>query len=211
MKIDKSRQALSKYFDNSNRMRWGILAAVIAIFTILLYPNLVITRHQYNFGDVAERDIKAPKDFFVEDEAATEKKSQQATAEVLTVYDYDADLAATISQNVDQSFADLRAVIEAEKTKYNPELATPLELEEIIIDEKEPSLREQLWAKRSEFEEKIGFRVSKGAFRALEKEEFSQDIAVIIDKILAEILKTGVVTNKEILLREMDKGIILRN
>jgi membrane-associated HD superfamily phosphohydrolase len=98
MKIEKSKEALSNYFDASNRMRWGILVVVTVIFTFLLYPNLVITKHQYNSGDIAERDIKAPKDFFVEDESATEKKRQQATAEVLTVYDYDADLAATLSK-----------------------------------------------------------------------------------------------------------------
>jgi membrane-associated HD superfamily phosphohydrolase len=211
MKIEKGKEALSNYFDASNRMRWGILVVVTVIFTILLYPNLVITKHQYSLGDIAERDIKAPKDFFVEDESATEKKRQQATAEVLTVYDYDADLAETIGQNVVQAFAEMRKIIEAENTLTNQDEATPLELEETIIEDKKLSLHDQLWAKREQFEDKIGFRVSKGAFRALEKEAFSQNIPVIINKTLAEIFKNGVVTNKEILLKEMDKGIILRN
>jgi putative nucleotidyltransferase with HDIG domain len=211
MKIEKSKEAFSNYFDASNRMRWGILVVVTVIFTILLYPNLVITKHQYSLGDIAERDIKAPKDFFVEDESATEKKRQQATAEVLTVYDYDADLAETIGQNVVQAFAEMSKIIEAENTPTNQDEATPLELEETIIEDKKLSLHDQLWAKRELFEDKIGFRVSKGAFRALEKEAFSQNIPVIINKTLVEILKNGVVTNKEILLKEMDKGIILRN
>lgn len=211
MKIEKSKEALSKFFDASNRIRWGILAAITIIFTLLLYPNLVITKHRYDLGDVAERDVKAPKDFFVEDEAATEKKRQQAMAVVLTVYDYDADLATTLTQNVDRALADLRAVIETENTNNRQESATPSELEETISENSKTSLHEQIWAKRKEFEEKIGFRVSKGAFRALEKEAFSQKIANLINKILAEILKNGVVTNKEILLKEMDKGIILRN
>ncbi len=211
MKIEKSKEALSNYFDTSNRMRWGILVVVTVIFTFLLYPNLVITKHQYNLGDIAERDIKAPKGFFVEDESATEKKRQQATAEVLTVYDYDADLAETIAQNVVQAFAEIRKIIEAENTPTNQDAATPLYLEETIIEDKKLSLHDQLWAKREQFEDKIGFRVSKGAFRALEKEAFSQNIPVSINKTLAEILKNGVVTNKEILLKEMEKGIILRN
>jgi putative nucleotidyltransferase with HDIG domain len=211
MKIEKSKEAFSKFFDASNRIRWGILAAITIIFTLLLYPNLVITKHRYDLGDVAERDVKAPKDFFVEDEAATEKKRQQAMAVVLTVYDYDADLATTLTQNVDRALADLRAVIETENTNNRQESATSSELEETTGENSKTSLHEQIWAKRKEFEEKIGFRVSKGAFRALEKEAFSQKIANLINKILAEILKNGVVTNKEILLKEMDKGIILRN
>jgi len=211
MKIEKSKEAISNYFDASNRMRWGILVAVTVIFTVLLYPNLVITRHQYDLNDVAERDIKAPKDFFVEDKSATEKKRQQATSEVLTVYDYDADLAKSLSQNVNQAFEELRAIIDAQKTRKSQDSATPLELEETIFEDPKLSLHDQLWAKRQQFEDKIGFRISKGAFRALEKEQFSQNIPLIINKILAEILKNGVVTNKEILLKEMDKGIILRN
>ena len=211
MKIEKSKKAISNYLDSSNRMRWGILTVIIVIFTLLLFPNLVITKHQYNLGDVAEQDIKAPKDFFIEDKVATEKKRLQAMSDVLTVYDYDADLAATISQNVNHAFAALRAVIDDEKSKIDRAAATPVEIEEIIFEDNKPSLHEQLWAKSKSFEEKIGFRISKGAFRALEKEEFSQDIVDIIEKILTEIIKNGVVINKEILLKEMDKGIILRN
>ncbi len=211
MKIEKSKEAISNYFDASDRMRWGILVAVTVVFTILLYPNLVITRHQYDLSDVAERDIKAPKDFFVEDKAATEKKRQQATAEVLTVYDYDADLAKTLGRNVDQAFAEMRAIVDTHQTRKSQELATPLELEETIFESPVLSLHDQLWAKRKQFEDKIGFQVSKGAFRVLEQEQFSQIIPITINKILAEIIKNGVVTNKEILLKEMDKGIILRN
>ena len=173
MKIEKSKEAIRNYFDASNRMRWGILVAVTVIFTILLYPNLVITRHQYDLSDVAERDIKAPKDFFVEDKAATEKKRQQATSEVLTVYDFDADLAKTLGKNVDQAFEELRAVIDAHQNRKSQELATPLELEEMIFEGQILSLHDQLWAKRKQFEDEIGFQVSKGAFRVLEKEQFS--------------------------------------
>jgi putative nucleotidyltransferase with HDIG domain len=211
MKIEKGKEALSNYFDASNRMRWGILAAVTVIFTILLYPNLVITKHQYSLGDIAERDIKAPKDFFVEDEAATEKKQQQAMAEVLTVYDYDSDLDEEIGQNVVQAFAEMRKIIEAENVLTNMDQASPIELEETIIEDNKLSLHDQLWAKRKQFENQLGFRVSQGAFRALEKEAFSKDIPITINKTLSVILKNGVVTNKEILLKEMDKGIVLRD
>ena len=54
MKFEKTKEALSKFFDASNRIRWGILAAITIIFTLLLYPNLVITKHRYDIGDVAE-------------------------------------------------------------------------------------------------------------------------------------------------------------
>ena len=61
------------------------------------------------------------------------------------------------------------------------------------------------------FEEKTGVPISDGAFAILEKEGFSQDIEILLIRILTEILDNGVVTNKELLLREIDKGITLRD
>ncbi|MGD9085230.1 MAG: HDIG domain-containing protein, partial [Desulfobacterales bacterium] len=74
-----------------------------------------------------------------------------------------------------------------------------------------PTVKPLIWEKQAQFEETIGIRVSKGAYQALAKEAFSSDVADLIVKILNAILSTGVVTNKEILLKELDKGIILRD
>ena len=65
--------------------------------------------------------------------------------------------------------------------------------------------------KRKYLEEKLGIRVNEGAYRALEKVGFSKKISDLINRILQEILSNGVVTNKEILLKESEKGIILRD
>jgi len=65
--------------------------------------------------------------------------------------------------------------------------------------------------KRKYLEEKLTIRVTEGAYNALEKAEFSIEISDLINRILQEILSNGVVTNKEILLKESEKGIILRN
>ncbi len=69
---EKNKESGSKFLDSDNRFRWGILCSVAVLFSIILFPNLVITKHQYILGDVAERDIKSPRDFFIEDQAATE-------------------------------------------------------------------------------------------------------------------------------------------
>ncbi|MDX2446982.1 MAG: HD family phosphohydrolase, partial [Desulfobacterales bacterium] len=52
--------------------------------------------------------------------------------------------------------------------------------------------------------------MNSGAFTVLEKEGFTNDIALYISRILSEVLDNGVVANKEILLRETEKGITLR-
>ena len=211
MNFEKSRESINKLLDNNTRIRWGILVLSAILFIIILYPSLVITKHQYSAGDVVERDIKASRDFFIEDQAATDKKRQQAVADVLTVYDFDANLANTLKRNVEQAFGDLRSVIEQYQNSLLKELETQSEPEPIEPQDPKPSPQQLIRQKQEPFEETIGIRVSQGAYQALAKEGFSINIANLINKILATILNNGVVTNKEILLKELDKGIILRD
>ncbi|MBW2489112.1 MAG: HDIG domain-containing protein [Deltaproteobacteria bacterium] len=211
MNFEKGRESINKLLDNNTRIRWGILVLSAILFIIILYPSLVVTKHQYNLGDVVERDIKAKRDFFIEDQAATDKKRQQAVADVLTVYDFDANLVKTLNRNVEQAFGDLRSVIEQYPKNLLEELETQSEPEPVEPQDPQPSLQELIRQKQEQFEETISIRVSQGAYQALANEGFSIEIANLINKILATILNNGVVTNKEILLKELDKGIILRD
>ncbi len=211
MNFAKSKESLNKLLDNNTRVRWGILVLSAILFTIILYPSLIITEQQYRLGDVVERDIKASRDFFIEDQAATEKKRQQAIADVLTVYDVDANLANTLKRNVDQAFGDLRSLIETYSSSLLQDLQIQTEPSSIQPQDPKPSIQERVLEKQEQFEATIGIRVSKGAYQALAKEGFSIKIANLINKILGKILNIGVVTNKEILLKEIDKGIILRD
>jgi len=211
MMVEKGMASFNWLLDNNIRIRWGLLILSTILFIIILYPSLVITKHQYGLGDVVDRDIKASEDFFIEDQAATEKNRQQAVAAVLTVYDFDANLANKLKNNVEHAFSDLRTLIEPPQNETFQESEDRTSLAEIAPEEKKPLLETLVREKQGQFEETIGISVSKGAFEALAKEKFSNNIANLIVKILTKILSNGVVTNKEILLREQDKGIILRD
>ena len=211
MIFEKGKASINWLLDNNIRIRWGILVLSTILFVIILYPSLVITKHQYSLGDVVERDIKASEDFFIEDQAATEKNRQQAVAGVLTVYDYDANLANTLKRNVEQAFGDIRAVIESSENSQTPETENQAGPVEMAPEDKKQLLETLIWEKQHQFEETIGMSVSKGAYQALAKEKFSQNIANLMVKLLTKILSNGVVTNKEILLKEQEKGIILRD
>ena len=190
MNLYKSKESINKLLDNNSRIRWGILVLFVILFIIILYPSLVITRHQYKLGDVVERDIKASRDFFIEDRSVTEKNRQQAMAEVLTVYDFDANLAKTLMRNVTQAFDDLRAVIESTPDSSLQEIAEASDPVQILPDNTKPSEQALIWEKQAHFEETIGIRVSKGAYQALAAEGFSSDVADLIVKILNAILST---------------------
>ena len=209
-KKKKNKESVKKFLDDDRRFRWGILCAVAILSSIILFPNLVITRHQYNLGDVAERDIKSPRDFFIEDQAATETNRRQSVDKVLTVYDFDSELASVLARNVDAVFTEMR---DAPDVKDNPETQNPTSSDNYseVRETADKPLKPVIAEKRKYLEDKLGIRVNEGAYNALEEMGFSKEIAELINRILQEILINGVVTNKEILLKESEKGIILRD
>ncbi|MGD8441928.1 MAG: HDIG domain-containing protein [Desulfobacterales bacterium] len=203
---EKKKESGSKFLDDNRRFRWGILFIVAICSSIILFPNLVITRHRYNLGDVAQRDIKSPRDFFIEDRAATEANRRKSVDSVLTVYDYDSELGRVLARKVETVFTQMRTTINAQDSPDNQKL-----IPDGATDVVDAKLGVSIAQKRKYLEEKLGIRVNEGAYVALNKVGFSKKISDLISRILKEILKNGVVTNKEILLKESEKGIILRD
>lgn len=210
MNKEKNKESAGKNIDYTRRFRWGILWCVTILFSIILFPSLVITRHQYKLGDVAEKDIKSPRDFFIEDKEATELNRQKAVENVLTVYDYDAGLAERLTRKVNEVFDKMRAEKAQQDASNQQQSAADAASTNASTESKSPSQNVGTDG-RQYLEEELGIRVNKGAFEALKNIGFSKEIANIINQILTSILDNGVVTNKEILLKESEKGIILRD
>jgi putative nucleotidyltransferase with HDIG domain len=209
MKFRKRLQTAFERFNTSRSVRWTLLVAVTAAFVLILHPRLVMTTADYKLGDIADRDIKAPRDFFIENHAATEASRQRAMDEVMTVYDYDPSLAERLSKRVERAFARVRSAIGPSGKSASTEM--PSTGQPDLTDRSPASLHDEIWRLKEPFQETIGFFVSDGAYKILETEKFSQHIAGLIETIVTSILNHGVVTSKEILLRETHRGIILRD
>ena len=210
MSKERNKEPVGKILDSDRKFRWVILFSLTILFCLILFPSLVTTRHKYSLGDVAERDIKSPRDFFIEDQAATDRNRQLAEDKVLTVYDYDADLGPGIALKVEEIFARMRAASISINITAEPDPAVAEKLANESAKTNMPA-ETDITDKRKYLEEKLGIRVTRGAFSALETVGFSEKTADLINQILLKILDNGVVTNKEILLKESEKGIILRN
>ena len=211
MNIKKKKVSIKPLFRSDLQIKWTILIGITILFAVILSPSLVTKRHVYKLGDVAEEDIKAPSDFFIEDAEATEAKRIQAVEAVQTVYDHDTALSTQLSMRIESAFDDLRAVFNVENDKLSPIGADEGNAIEPGITKPKSSIHKQVQQMKGVFEEKMGIPVSNGAYTIVEREKFSFQVSGLIIKILIEILDNGVVVNKEILLKEADKGIILRD
>ncbi|MCP3901149.1 MAG: HD family phosphohydrolase, partial [Desulfobacteraceae bacterium] len=187
--------SLSAFFESKSTILWGILIVVTLVFTLVFYPGQDTLSVSYQIGDVAKQDIKAQKDFFIEDKEATKQKLNHTKDSVEIVYDFDSNLKDEVVEGVKKSFDPLRKLIENNNVEI-PE--APLPPFETILKEK-PA-----------FEKSLGIKISNGAFKILYKNKFSKEVAEKITTIISRILDTGVVANKELLLKEKDKGIILK-
>ncbi|MEW5909754.1 MAG: HDIG domain-containing metalloprotein [Thermodesulfobacteriota bacterium] len=211
MKIGKEIDAVTTRLSSVNFIPWAVLLGLTVIYIIIIHPNLVVPQDvDYQIGDVAPRDIKAVHDFLVEDEKATETVRQKAMDQILTVYDRDKLMASRIIQQVKQAFKGIQIEIEQQK-KSQAEKSGNKTQDPSSASTGKPALSDTGLRLKETFESKIGTSISDNTFRTLEKEAFSSDITLYIAAILNKIFESGIVINKEMLLREGDKGIQLRN
>ncbi len=191
MKSDNRFHAVSVFIGTNPAVLWALLICITLVVSMVLGPDETHITEVYRLGDIAERDIKAPKDFFIEDRDATLLNRQATIRTIPFVYDYDPGLYQRITQRIDQAFAIPRELF-------------------IQGGEDAPPTLAMVMAGREKFEEMLGIPISKGVYTILYKSQFSQEVPQLIQTILKEILDNGVVANKELLLKEEDKGILLK-
>ncbi|MDD4356350.1 MAG: HDIG domain-containing protein [Smithellaceae bacterium] len=94
-----------EFLKNNLFQRWAILIFLSIGLSILLAPNLYVSDPDYRYGMIAQKNIKADRDFLVEDVKSTEQKKKEAPANTRPVYDYDADMPITVKAKIMNSFA----------------------------------------------------------------------------------------------------------
>lgn len=209
MTVDKLLKHRTWLQDRPLGVRLLLLMAVTLLFTLIIHPNLLVTRHPYGLSDVAEKDVKAQRDFLVEDQAATELKRQQAVQDVLTVFDIDTEIAGRLARNVEEAFADLRAQRQA-ALDARPLPSAPESAAAVGTGPKNDAAPQPEEIRKS-FEERLGIRANKGAIAALEADGYPKRVSEAIGEILQKITENGVVSTREALPKDIEKGVLLRD
>jgi putative nucleotidyltransferase with HDIG domain len=194
-----------------------LLFVTSLLIALVLFPSHSVTLPKYQVGDIVQKDIKSPKDFLIEDKAATREKQDQASQSVLTIYDLDDTLAAELGNRVTQAFVYMRELAETyqENAENGGQGKQPTKSEGLStggdVNPEEPiSLHDLLWAEKQNFENVVGIQIADSDFEILEKEGFSDAISSRVDQLLETVLETGIVADKQLLLQELEKGIVVR-
>lgn len=81
--------------DEKNQLRLLIFLLGV-ILTLIAIPKGGLIPDEYQPGDIAVRNVKAPRDLLVADEPLTEKKRQEAEESVAPLYDFDSKLESEV-------------------------------------------------------------------------------------------------------------------
>ncbi|MDL2275553.1 HDIG domain-containing protein [Desulfosarcina sp. OttesenSCG-928-G10] len=213
---DRKKTTVLDTLGTSVHVRWALLVFILLIFALVLYPELGTRTDDYAVGDVVRTDIKATHDFLLGDEDATTALRRQAARGVVTVYDLNPKILKSAAGRVNEAFSRMRDLYREESEKPRPDPVAGASDEDPVSPDTashlpEVSLAERMMTHRRLFESILGMEVSREVFSTLNAHEFSEEIVQLITTIVTQVLSTGVVANKEVLLQDSDVGIVLRN
>ena len=233
-RIEKIKNGIvgSSYFTVLKRHTFQkvLIALVVGgIVAFILSHDMQIFVQQYDVGDIATIDIKASQDLLVEDVESTLKRKEEVEKELRSIYDYDEEALLQITRKTRTAFGlmrsfheerealqkaieesdDLPAEQKSQKSPVASDVVSTAELPVIPVADPQ-TLIDETKRKGKEFQDIIGFKLSDDAFNVFEKAGFANSFVETISDLLSPVLKVGVVSNKELLVAEKDKGIIVR-
>ena len=168
--------------------KWFIGIGMAVLLSLLLSPSLTLRLKEYRVEDIATKEIKSNQDLLVADEKLTQEKRAEAERSVLSVYDYDPSVLNDAEQRLRSAFGSLAASFQ-----------------------KGGKGTEQQAFRRKEWDTSFNFPLTQKEWRVLEKEHFNPAVGEAVLKLIAPILKQGIVNDKELLDSDAEKGITIRN
>ena len=183
-----------------------MLGGLSLLLALLTTPYHLLLPVQYQVGDVAERNVRAVRDFLVPDEAATEQRRQEAATNSLAVYDLDEEPIRNLRQRLASAFAVVRPLfLETGSNGRGGEGGAR------GLREMQKSPREQVFALKKEFEAKVGGTLSDRDYAILVQEKFDPRLEEGVTRLAESVFAVGVVSNKTLLLSQLQRGVILRS
>jgi putative nucleotidyltransferase with HDIG domain len=180
--------------------RWSIIILLNILLALLITPNIQISQPDYKIGSIATRDVRADRDFLVEDRMAIEQKRIEVIKNIQSVYDYDIDVPLQISGNV------VRAFTNAARLYSQPAPA-------LTYEERSTATRKSLPRQvKKSFEDSLGgITITENEFHTLQKYKFSPMISDKITKVVNAVYNSELITNATFQKQDTDNGIVIRD
>lgn len=187
------------------------------VLSLLITSGLSVTSIDYQIGDIARRDIKAPRNMRIEDVAATEILRQNARDKVLPRYDIDSKLLERTERQIRSAFESIQKALITHSGGIRSRLLS------LQGDKKQASLvsESQVYkeifrlsefnAEESTFGRILGGKISPNLLNLLRAERYAPWLGEDLTKLVRSALARGVVSDIRLYEIHLAKGIILRD
>ena len=196
---------------------WVLGATLAAALSLLITTGLTVKSADYQAGDIARRDIKAPRDMRLEDAAATEALREQAREKVLPHYDVDPKLKERLERQVRSAFELIQKAQAGQSATVRNRL---LNLRAktgggTLIDEsrvyRELFRSKTFHSAETALGRSLSGALSPGLIRVFRKERYAPWIGEDILKLVRAALSRGIVSDNRLYTLHTVKGIIVRD
>jgi hypothetical protein len=103
-KLKEKSKISFNFLNNIIFQRWAIAIVLSVGLALILAPKLYDSNPEYRHGMIAQENIKADRDFLVEDVHSTQQKRNEASVNTRPIYEYDAEMAITLIKKIKNSF-----------------------------------------------------------------------------------------------------------
>lgn len=195
--------SLKKWYQ-AERLKWLILLFLSLIMSVLIFPNILHKTKTYSLGDVADRDIKASRNFLFENKELTEKNMEKALKEVLSVYDFDRS-ASNLIPRIKEAFLAGR--------EYIADIQPGIDKQQIGSSDEgnnSPNIAAEAYSRiRNRFFNILEVHQDEKMFDSLMTVGFSAQMERVILLSVTEVFKRGVVGNRPMLKNQIKRGGII--
>jgi putative nucleotidyltransferase with HDIG domain len=179
-------------WERAIEMPWLWLGAFLVLGTWCLLPGAFHFSTRAQVGTIADHDFVASRDLLLIDDEATRKKQGEARAAVLPVYDLDPGAVAEHDAQMAQLFAQGRRLLEEGRGEGD---ARAEAVRALTASPQPPS----------------ALKLTGEQVELLARKGFSPDLEDRLRGALGQVLRRGVVANKDLLLENRLRGVSLRN
>ena len=191
-----------------------MLAGLTVMVSLLITPSFVVEAPFYQLGDIATQNVKAKRDFLVEDREATVKKREEAARQAPVVYDQDDTVAQRIVERLEAAFQamhqDLPGRQPPVEERQGPQASFLSDSSQRPPNVEPGNGGAQLAQKKKDFETILGLQVSEQVFSILVEKGFSKQIQERIAQLLKLTFEQGIVSSKAKLPQGQGEHLILR-
>ena len=195
-KLMGKHKFLFSLLENNLFQRWAIGIVLCLILALILAPEIKFSAPKLKQGMIAAHDIKADRDFLVEDQLSTKQKKNDAAENIKPVYDFDSNIAFSIRNKLLKSIASV--------DEYYQRLP-----KEKIPENSSLNIRENQKAKKR-MEMTLGFSLTSQEFDILKNYRYSNELKQKMSRIISSIYNGKFITNVNFNQLEKEKGIIVR-